>query len=506
MKQINFDRDKRTTLSHLRAEIKSDASMAEELSSPEYIARILDCLSDTDAKTRKNAALLLGDLANNISSARDVEATGNEYQKDETIDSAEIAKALWNAYQTDETKFVKSSYLHALARFDYSNFREGLCAEQKKLQTAEIAPEDQKHIREILRELDEIVATFNREYHYRGISRKHAVLLTAQSYIHELLAEEVKRKTHLEPRVTKRGIRVTTSDLEPLYQIRIYEELLFVLRQRADTAIDIAHLGVAIVESELLSILREMYGDEESYPFRLHTSVQKLNLKSIADEIAEASAYRLYNSTKHALVDIEIVKKADGGFLFYGNFFNANRNRFRYRMNILPTATSPVIAAQMIALISPYLTQNAHVLDPFCGLGTLLIERELYEPASHLYGVDTYGEAILMARDEATFLNKENYFINRNYFDFTITHAIEEIITEFPHMQDQNREVIDEFYARFFDKSAEIVSDGGMLFAFTTEEAIMKKQLRLHKEFSLVRQIPMRGKEQIYIFTKRGAI
>ena len=37
-----------------------------------------------------------------------------------------------------------------------------------------------------------------------------------------------------------------------------------------------------------------------------------------------------------------------------------------------------------------------------------------------------------------------------------------------------------------------------MVFALSTEEGILKKQLRLHEEFQLVRQIPMRGREQIY--------
>jgi hypothetical protein len=56
----------------------------------------------------------------------------------------------------------------------------------------------------------------------------------------------------------------------------------------------------------------------------------------------------------------------------------------------------------------------------------------------------------------------------------------------------------------FFDKTLEITSREAMMFLLSTEEGVMKKQLRLHKEFQLLRQIPMRGKEKIYILKRRG--
>ena len=42
----------------------------------------------------------------------------------------------------------------------------------------------------------------------------------------------------------------------------------------------------------------------------------------------------------------------------------------------------------MLYLAKPYLKEDAAVLDPFCGVGTMLIERNKVLPARSLYGID----------------------------------------------------------------------------------------------------------------------
>ena len=50
-------------------------------------------------------------------------------------------------------------------------------------------------------------------------------------------------------------------------------------------------------------------------------------------------------------------------------------NRFDYREKVLPTSINPVTAAIIMKSISKWLKPNAKVIDPFCGTGTMLIER-----------------------------------------------------------------------------------------------------------------------------------
>ena len=92
--------DVRQNLSQLRQEIKETNPKNELLDligdDAELINGIKDLLGSDDAKTRKNAALLMGDLE---------------------ID--EFCAALFNAYQAEDQMFVKSAYLTALKSYNY---------------------------------------------------------------------------------------------------------------------------------------------------------------------------------------------------------------------------------------------------------------------------------------------------------------------------------------------------------------------------------------------------
>ena len=55
-------------------------------------------------------------------------------------------------------------------------------------------------------------------------------------------------------------------------------------------------------------------------------------------------------------------------------------------------------------------------MDPFCGVGTLLIERAHLVPAREIYATDTYGDAITMGRENAAFVPKTRInFIHREF-------------------------------------------------------------------------------------------
>ena len=57
-------------------------------------------------------------------------------------------------------------------------------------------------------------------------------------------------------------------------------------------------------------------------------------------------------------------------------------------------------------------------MDPFCGVGTMLIERDIRVPAREKYGTDIFGEAIDKARENASAAGELIHFIHRDFFDF----------------------------------------------------------------------------------------
>ncbi|HAB59630.1 MAG TPA: hypothetical protein DCE48_02765, partial [Lachnospiraceae bacterium] len=92
--------DVRQNLSKLRQEIKEESNKYALLY---YIGEKKDIipalLESEDAKTRKNAALLMGDLA-----------------------LEEYLPYIIKGYQKEEQRFIKSSYLVALRSFDYREY------------------------------------------------------------------------------------------------------------------------------------------------------------------------------------------------------------------------------------------------------------------------------------------------------------------------------------------------------------------------------------------------
>ena len=96
LRELRENQNIRTNLSDLRKAIKAEDAKAyvlAEVSKAE--ALYLGFLQSEDAKTRKNAALLLGDL---------------EYQN--------AATALYETYAKETTLFVRAAYLQALANLN----------------------------------------------------------------------------------------------------------------------------------------------------------------------------------------------------------------------------------------------------------------------------------------------------------------------------------------------------------------------------------------------------
>lgn len=493
LSEIMEKEDVRSLLSELRSRLQKKEVQTAECVDAKLVRRLQDLLMHEDAKTRKNAALLLGDLADEI------------YKLSDWV---MVRDALWNSYRKEQTKFVWNAYIKALASYDCESLRDEMVSERKRLQQQDVAEEDKKHVRQLLEQLDALLADYEKKetYTFGGIKKKHPLILTTEPYMQEILLEQVKELGYTDARVVPRGVRVLADTLDTLQSLRIYREILFVIRFRSQTIAAEKNLAQAIVTSELLPLLEEVYGKKKQYPFvlRMGTEVESKKTKQIAYDIEKNSDNRLQNRPKDAIVELLSKQKKDGTSIVYARLSGCEANRFSYRKHVLPTSMSPIIAAQMVEWIEPYLQENAHVIDPFCGVGTLLIERMKKKRTRDVYGIDSYGEAIAYARDDAEAAKVSIYFINRDYFDFTSSYLMEELITEFPRMEHKEREEVDRFYQRFFDKTSEITAKDAMIFALSTEEQALKKQLRLHDEFQLVRQIPMRGREQIYILKKRG--
>lgn len=97
-------------------------------------------------------------------------------------------------------------------------------------------------------------------------------------------------------------------------------------------------------------------------------------VKKMSLAIEKESGRKLVNTTSGYELVIRLVAGKDGKFVPLLKLSTIPDWRFSYRKEVLPTSIAPVNAATDHELSEPYLNENARVLDPFCGTGTMLID------------------------------------------------------------------------------------------------------------------------------------
>jgi 23S rRNA G2445 N2-methylase RlmL len=219
--------------------------------------------------------------------------------------------------------------------------------------------------------------------------------------------------------------------------------------------------------------------------------------------LEELSNGALVNSTGDYEVELRLIPDKDGLFFPCLKFSTLPDTRFSYRKNAIAASIHPSVAALIMELSAPYLKENAQIMDPFCGVGTMLIERELRVPAREKYATDIFGDAIEGARENAALIGQQIHFIHRDFFDFHHDYKFDELITNMPVRGRRTREEMDRLYADFFEKALTILAPESVIILYTGESGFVKKQIRLHSELSLLEEYCMQSKNGYYLMIIR---
>ena len=434
----------RENLVGLRAQIKDEAAKEQFVSMIGDGGLLLELLEEEDPKVRKNVAMILGEL----------EWMG-------------AADALVTAYEREQTLFVKSTYLKALAYLDITAYQERFKTRMEELLSYTPAAEEKKHIDEEVRALGRLLEK----------------------------AEESTGHTFT-------GF---TKDVRAMANLRTYRELLFPIRlkQEAEQA---EVLADEVWQSGIGDFLKECHKQGTPFRFRVEIRADMENdkrasfAKKFAIQLERVSARWLINSTGDYETEIRLIKKKDGSFAPFLKLYTIPMRRFSYRKNVVAASIHPSLAAMLVSLAKPYLKENAQILDPFCGVGTMLIERDIAQPAREKYGIDIFGPAIEGARENASLAGEKINFIHRDYFDFKHDYLFDEIITNMPVRGRQSRGEMDALYASFFEKSKEILTPGGVMIFYSNEEGMVKKHLRLHSEYRLIQEFVISEKRHFSLY------
>lgn len=480
--QLLEQKEVRSSLSALRAELR--AGTQESYSKPEVCAFVeehedlfLGFLREEDAKTRKNVALLFGDLG---------------YQN--------AADALFEAYAGENTLFVRSAYLDALSQMEAEDKLPEIRKQLDALLAEDVSEQNRKHVEEEIRALRKIIIR------YEGITRHsfdrkqkdNQVLLFCNRNGRETVRRMTGGKVH------PLGVMVEADELVPLMQVRTYREMLFPIN--GGTLVDSEPKAAATaLWKPFMELCEKYHGSKSPFYFRVECKAamtleqRSIFTKKLGTELERLSDGCLINSTGDYEVELRLIANREGRFFPCVKFYTLCDKRFSYRKNAISASIHPSLAALMMELASPYLKEGAQIIDPFCGVGTMLIERDIRVPAGDKYGTDIFGEAIEKARENATLAGEQINYIHRDFFDFHHKYLFDEIVTNMPVRGKMTREELDLLYERFFDKALEILRKNAVIVMYTEEVGFVKKQLRLRREYTLLQEYCMQEKKGFYL-------
>jgi len=486
VKELIEQKNIRSNLSSLRQQIKDEnqkAHLQELLEGKE--ALLIDFLQSVDAKTRKNAALLLGDI---------------------TCQAA--VEDLYQAYQNEQTRFVKASYLQALAELDVADklpdFRDIL----EELLKVELTPENKKHIEEEIRALRKIlIQNEGITHHTLDVKGKEVSVILLTNHTQR---ETVRRMIEdAEAVVHPLGVLVKTRELQKLMQLRPYREMVFPLQSKGFLEAEPVKAAQGLCKAGILELLAYLHKEAGPFYFRIEVkSPMSLEERSaftrkLATELEHLSKGELVNSTSDYEVEIRLIANKDGAFFPCIKLSTIQDKRFAYRKNVIATSIQPSTAALIMELSKDYLKEHAQIMDPFCGVGTMLIERHRKVPAREIYGTDIFGDAILYARENTELADVHANYIHRDFMDFKHEYAFDEIITNMPIRGKKTKQEMDDFYGAFFTKAKEILAQEAVMILYTNEIGFVKKQLRLHKEYTLQQETCLQPKNDFYLLIIR---
>ena len=482
--QITQNEDTRAALSSLRAAIKTE---------PEYLrAKTLagdgrmftPLLSAEDAKVRKNAAALLGDL-------------GIE----------ETAAALYCAYQQEQTLFVRPVLLKALKKTDAYPYLTELKEQYDLLCAKEPKEDEKKHLREEIRILEQILRQEGKEVHhtFTGWEQRHTILLTTNPKYTDVTAEQFSA---YRISTNSLGVQAVVDSLREIVKIRTFRELLFPIKlgHKLTMSDGPEAFGEAVAESKLLPMLLRCHKEPAPFYFRIDLrggiSLEERSryTKRAAAVIEEKSGRKLLNAPEDYEFEIKIVFDKNKNIHVFLRMATIPMDRFSYRKESIAASIHPSLAALFIALAKPYLKKNAQILDPCCGVGTMLAERHKLLPVREIYAIDVFGEAIAKARVNIEAAGMRVNFIHKDYLDFKHGYLFDEIIANMPMRGKRTKEEQDAFYKGYFDKSQELLAANGIMLLYSNENGFVKKQLRLHPKLRLCKEFLISEKEQFYFY------
>lgn len=433
--------DTRQNLSALRSAVKDDAGMNDLFELVEDdLGTMTGFLDSDDPKVRKNAALLMGEL-----------------------DMSDFIQPLVDGYRKESQLFVRSAYLEALKGYDIEEYLPFFKGRVKELSDTEITPENRKHVDEELKALTELIVSCEgiSRHEFTGFKRLEAdtegILITNRLNMDTTRLQLEECGVKVLP--FKGGVRFSTDNLTFLRKIRTYSDVLFVIPGCRTCEFEPEKAAAMLAGSGLMKLLYRLHGGENGQPFYFRVELKSALdmekkgkfVRRFSGELERQSKRTLINSASDYEIELRLIENKEHKLNILLKLYTIEDERFSYFRKHIAASIKPVNAALLVELAKEYMVSDAQVLDPFCGVGTMLIERQKAVKANTSYGLDISAEDVAGAKLNTEAAGQIVHYINRDFFTFEHEYLFDEIFTDMPFaMNDKVTLELDNIYRRFF--------------------------------------------------------
>ncbi len=420
---------------------------------------LVPLLKDSDAKTRKNTAVLIGSLQ-----------------------SEAYVPALIEALQQETQQFVLPSVILALGAIGGSAAREALA----KLPAIE---GDDKHAREQRDALSKAQSRVDprKQRTFTSFPKPMEVWLAPVSGLDQVLMQEGTDKGFLlEPR--DGYLANKTADYASLFKMRCFYEALLPIAAQVST--EAKAFAAVFKKLELFDLLSSMHDGSGPFGLRLELRMNATNRGEFASEFfGHLPQTQFINAPSSYDVELRAVEK-DGKATLMLRLYGFEDTRFSYRTEAVSASIHPAAAAAILYAHREFMLPSHDVLDPFCGAGTLLAERAKIMGAKTLTGLDSSAAAWRIARTNLSQAGLHAKVFNRDCRGFVREEKVHEIICNLPFghrvgSHDENRKLYEDILKQW----PSLLHKDGFVLAITNDKLLFEGMVKRHG-FYITRRTP----------------
>ena len=302
------------------------------------------------------------------------------------------------------------------------------------------------------------------------------------------------------------GCIVKTRHLELVRLVRTYQALLFDFYPATIPSEDGTVIGKTMMEHGFMDYVLKHHKGTDPFVFRVDVKgIKDINKKnqlarSLSLCLEEKSQGMLINDSSYYEMEIRVIAGTKGCRVFV-RFTGLSDVRFVYRKYAMSTSMQPAKAALMMRYLKKYMKEDANVLDPFCGTGTLLVERAFAGKVKSLYGLDISGPAVQAAWDNSQRAGKILNLVQRNFNDFRHEYKFDEIITDMPRQSaNMKQKQLEDIYRLLFVRSRELLSEDGILAVYCEDEYLMERCVKENPWLKRCKKVVMTKEKTSFIY------